>query len=120
MATGMAWPAKANRGLSVAFVAAGVALEALGTAGTEPPTVWMPRSAGGPWPGAPGSRKTGLRSHRHRQPHGSGPLGQLERHETLDPVRSSAVEPRFHWVRQRAELHDELTLTGHTELVVLM
>jgi hypothetical protein len=33
---------------------------------------------------------------------------------------SSAVDPRFHWVRQQTELHDELTLTGHTELVVLM
>jgi hypothetical protein len=47
--------------------------------------------------------KTGPRSHRHRQPHGPGALGQPERHETPDPRRSNAVEPRFHGARQRAE-----------------
>jgi hypothetical protein len=31
--------------------------------------------------------KTGLRSHRHRQPHGPDALGQPERHETPDPAR---------------------------------
>jgi len=45
--------------------------------------------------------KTGLRSHRHRQPHGPDALGQPERHETPDPARSDAVESRFHGVRQR-------------------
>ena len=43
--------------------------------------------------------KTGLRSHRHRQPHGPSALGQPERHETPDPARSNAVEPRFHGAR---------------------
>jgi hypothetical protein len=42
--------------------------------------------------------KTGLRSHRHRQPHGPGALGQPERHEAPDPARSNAVEPGFHSV----------------------
>jgi hypothetical protein len=55
--------------------------------------------------------KTGLRSHRYRQPHGPGALGQPERHETPDPVRSDAVESRFHGVRQRAGQYYETTLT---------
>src|SRR6185312_14402278 len=45
--------------------------------------------------------KTGLRPHRHRQPHGPGALGQPERHETPDPARSDAVESRFHGARPR-------------------
>src|SRR5690242_7934975 len=35
--------------------------------------------------------KTGLRPHRHRQPQVRVRLGQPERHETPDPVRSGAV-----------------------------
>jgi hypothetical protein len=54
--------------------------------------------------------ETGLRSHRHHQHHDPCVPDPAERHETPDPVRSSAVEPRFHGVRQRTELHDELTL----------
>jgi hypothetical protein len=43
-----------------------------------------------------------------------------ERHETPDPVRPDAVNPRFHGVRHLADLHDQHTLTGNTVLVVLM
>ena len=49
------------------------------------------------------SLKTGLRSRRHHQPHGSYALDQLERHETPDPVRSDAVDSRFHGVQQQAD-----------------
>jgi hypothetical protein len=45
------------------------------------------------------SQKTGLRSRRHHQHHGSPAPDQLERHETPNPVRSNAVEPRFQCVR---------------------
>ena len=31
----------------------------------------------------------------------------MERHETPDPVRSDAVNPRFHCVRQQADRHAE-------------
>jgi hypothetical protein len=65
-------------------------------------------------------RKTGLRAHRHHQHHGPGAPRQLERHETPDPVRSHAVNFRFHGVRQQADLHDQLKLAGNTVLVVLM
>jgi hypothetical protein len=75
--------------------------------------------ASGSWPGAP-LPETGLRSHRHRQPHGPGAPGLAERHETPAPVRSNAVESRFHCLRQRAELHDQLALTGNMVLMVLM
>jgi hypothetical protein len=44
--------------------------------------------------------KTGLRSHRHHQHHGSYAPDQFERHETPVPVRSNALEVRFHCVRQ--------------------
>jgi hypothetical protein len=44
----------------------------------------------------------------------------LERNETPDPVRSGAVNPRFHCVRQWIELHDQLKLTENAVLVVLM
>ena len=58
----------------------------------------------GPWAAGrgPGGNVsgTGLRTHRHHQPHGSPAPGQLERHETSDPGRSSAVESRFQCVRQ--------------------
>src|SRR6476660_2125298 len=43
--------------------------------------------------------KTELRSHWHRQPHGSGAPGPLERHETPDPRRSDAVKARIQCVR---------------------
>ena len=36
----------------------------------------------------------------------------VERHETPDPVRSDAVEPRFHCVRQRTDLHDQHKLSS--------
>src|SRR4029078_5640766 len=49
------------------------------------------------------SLQTGLRSRRHHQPHGSYALDQSERHETPDPVRSDAVDSRFHGVRQQAD-----------------
>jgi len=39
----------------------------------------------------PRERKTELRSHRHHQHHAPCVAGQLERHETPDPVRSNAV-----------------------------
>jgi hypothetical protein len=35
-------------------------------------------------------------------------------------VRSNAVNPRFHGVRQQADLHDQPKLAGNTALVVLM
>src|SRR6185369_11309926 len=41
------------------------------------------------------SLKTGLRSRRHHQPHGSYALDQSERYETPDPLRSDAVDSRF-------------------------
>ena len=56
-------------------------------------------STNGPRPGGT-SQKTGLRSRRHHQHHGSPAPDQLERHEPPNPVRSNAVEPRFHCVRR--------------------
>jgi hypothetical protein len=47
--------------------------------------------------------ETGLRTRRHHQHHGSYALDQPERHETPDPVRSDAVNSRFHGVRQQAD-----------------
>jgi hypothetical protein len=44
----------------------------------------------------------------------------VERRETPDPVRSGAVDPRFHCVWEQADLHDQLKLTGTTVLVMLM
>jgi len=44
----------------------------------------------------------------------------VKRHETLDPVRSNAVDPRFHGVGSRPILMINVKLTGHTALVVLM
>jgi len=44
--------------------------------------------------------KTGLKSQRYHQHHDPGASGQLERHETPDPVRSSAVESRIQCVWQ--------------------
>jgi hypothetical protein len=43
--------------------------------------------------------ETGLRPRWHHQHHGPCVPGQLERHETPDPVRSNAVNVRFHGVR---------------------
>jgi uncharacterized protein len=77
------------------------------------------RLASGPWPYGT-SRKTGLRTRRHHQHHGSYALGQLERNETPDPVRSDAVNPRFHCVRQQTDRHDQHELTEHTLLMILM
>ena len=56
--------------------------------------------------------KTGLKSHRHRQQHGPGAPGQLERHETPDPVRPDAVNPRFHCVRQASGPRTEPVLSS--------
>jgi Sigma-70 region 2 len=42
--------------------------------------------------------ETGLKSHRHHQPHDPSAAGQFERHEIPDPVRSGAVEPRIQCV----------------------
>jgi hypothetical protein len=53
----------------------------------------------GPRPGGT-FPKTGLRFHRHHQYHGSYAPDQLERHETADPVRSSAVKARIQCVPQ--------------------
>ena len=72
----------------------------------RPPTAWMPRSCR--WScscriahdrSRATASETGLRPHRHRQHHGPDAPGQLERHETPDPVRSNAVDVRFHGVR---------------------
>src|SRR6201990_2954024 len=41
-------------------------------------------------------------------------ISQLERHETPDPVRSGAVESRFHGVRQPTVVDDQLTLSART------
>ena len=46
----------------------------------------------------PGSGQTALKSLRHYQHHDPGAPEPPERHETPDPVRSDAVEPRFHVV----------------------
>jgi hypothetical protein len=51
---------------------------------------------------------------------GFGLTWKLERHETPDPVRSSAVNSRFHSVRQQANRHDQHKLTENTALVVLV
>jgi hypothetical protein len=59
----------------------------------------------------------GLRSRRHHQHHGSYAPGPMERHETPDPVRSYAVNSRFHGVRHQADLHDQHQLIGNTVLV---
>ena len=53
---------------------------------------WAPAWAARP-------QKTGLRPHRHHQHHALGAPSQPERHETPDPVRSNALESRFHCVR---------------------
>jgi hypothetical protein len=42
---------------------------------------------------------------------GAGPT-PTERHETQDPLRSNALEVRFHSVRNRASPHDQLRLSG--------
>jgi len=49
--------------------------------------------------GRAASPETGLRSHRHHQHHGPGAPGQPDRHETPDPVRSNALDVRFHAVQ---------------------
>ena len=46
------------------------------------------------------SQETGLRTRRHHQHHDPGAPDQPERHEPPDPVRSNAVNSRFHGVRQ--------------------
>jgi len=56
--------------------------------------------------------ETGLRSHRHHQQHDPGAPGQLERHDTPDPVRSNAVNVRFQRVRPQTNRHDQLKLSG--------
>ena len=54
-------------------------------------------------PSRPAPQATRLRSRWHRQHHGPCILDQVERHETPNPVRSDAVDPRFHCVRQRTD-----------------
>ena len=49
------------------------------------------------------AKKTGLRSHRHHQHRRAGGSEPMERHETPDAVRSSAVKPRIQCVRVRAQ-----------------
>ena len=44
--------------------------------------------------------KTGLRSRRHHQHHSPRVPDPVERYETPDPPRLSAVKSRFHYVRQ--------------------
>ena len=56
-------------------------------------------SANGRHPGGT-SQETGLRTRRHHQHHDPGAPDQPERHEPPDPVRSNAVNSRFHGVRQ--------------------
>jgi hypothetical protein len=48
-------------------------------------------------------RHNRLPSLRHRQQHGTGVSGQLERHETPDPGRSNAVNSGFQCVREASE-----------------
>ena len=50
------------------------------------------------------AKKTGLRSHRHHQHRRAGGSEPMERHETPDAVRSSAVKPRIQCVRVRAQV----------------
>jgi len=66
------------------------------------------------------SQETELRTRRHHQHHGLHAPDQVKRHETLDPVRTDAVDPRFHGVGSRPILMINLKLTRHTVLVVLM
>jgi hypothetical protein len=47
-------------------------------------------------------------------------IARRNANETPDPVRPDAVDPRFHGVRQQADRHDQLKLTGTTVLMVLM
>ena len=49
------------------------------------------------------AKKTGLRSHRHNQHRRTGGSEPMERHETPDAVRSSAVKPGIQCVRVRAQ-----------------
>jgi len=49
------------------------------------------------------AKKTGLRSHRHHQHRRAGGSEPMERHETPDAVRSSAVKPRIQCVRVRPQ-----------------
>ena len=64
-------------------------------------------------------QKTGLRSRRHHQHHGPFVPDPAQEPETPDPVRSDAVDSRFHGVRHQANLHDQHQLLRHTVLVVL-
>jgi len=61
-------------------------------------TAWLPPAA------AHRARKIELRSHRHHQHYDQRRLDLPERHETPDPPRSSALKPRFHGVRHRADI----------------
>ena len=64
-----------------------------------------PERAGLPAPAHPSSRAARLgnrtQATRHHPHHGPGAPGQPERHETLDPMRSSAMNPRIQRVQQR-------------------
>ena len=55
------------------------------------------------------AKKTGLRSHRHHQHRRAGGSEPMERHETPDAVRSSAVKPRIQCVRVRAQARAPLS-----------
>jgi len=53
---------------------------------------------------APRGPHMGHRSHRHHQRYGPGCAVPAERHETLVPARSNALEARFHGVRYVSQL----------------
>src|SRR6185312_8448431 len=64
---------------------------------TSAPPAPDSRSAREPRPGGT-SERTGLRARWHHQHHSSYAPDQPERHETQDPVRPDAVNPRFQYV----------------------
>ena len=62
-------------------------------------------------------QKTGIRTRWHHQHHDPGAPDQPERHETPDPLRSNALDSRFHRVRLRHPTPPDATRrqtgTGH-------
>jgi hypothetical protein len=58
------------------------------------------------------SQKTGLRTRRHHQHHDPGVPDQPERHETPDPPRSNAVNPRIQHARQASGCPEGVRLAG--------
>jgi hypothetical protein len=82
----------------------------MSTTSTVVPSVCKPRPGGLVPETVRHAPETELRTHWHHQHHGSYAAGQLERHETPDPVRSDALDSRFHCVRQQADRHDRYQL----------